>query len=348
MMSRRKPATTRAQRLRWLARDIAYLPLVIPGATAAVRAVGRQSAVVSYHNVLADGFDRLHEIHNVDVETSVFTRQLEVLQSNYRIRPAAEIVDPGSERGIFLSFDDGMLNNIELVEPVLRRAGLTAMFAVCPAVVSRSIPYLWRDWLYLGLALAHEERRLSGLLREMEIELSDNLSHLSLPEVFGRLSLSLRLLPEVYSRLSCWFPSPESFAQVSYYDPMRYEAMTWEHLEQLRARGHLIASHTMSHRPLCALPDDTLAQELRGAKEAIERRLGTSGLPLVYPYGTTDLVDRRASTFAAELGHPCAFMNVQTSTQSTHSRARHGLPRTASRRQLIASVSGLHDAISIA
>lgn len=84
--------------------------------------------------------------------------------------------------------------------------------------------------------------------------------------------------------------------------------MTWDQLRELREGGATIANHTVSHAHLldrAAAGDEpgwraSVASEISGAQERIERQIGSAPLLLAYPYGE---YDRAVLEIAASLGY---------------------------------------------
>jgi peptidoglycan/xylan/chitin deacetylase (PgdA/CDA1 family) len=82
--------------------------------------------------------------------------------------------------------------------------------------------------------------------------------------------------------------------------------LSWNDLEDLKARGASIEAHTRTHAALSSLSDAALDDELSGCRADLEARLGTS-THLAYPYGD---VDRRVESRAAAVfrfGHTTEF-----------------------------------------
>ncbi|MEZ4648498.1 MAG: polysaccharide deacetylase family protein [Candidatus Eisenbacteria bacterium] len=71
---------------------------------------------------------------------------------------------------------------------------------------------------------------------------------------------------------------------------VRSAHMSWEELEELTERGHLIGSHTRSHHALVKFDRERIKSELHGSAEALELHLGLPArdLSLAYPYGSFD------------------------------------------------------------
>jgi peptidoglycan/xylan/chitin deacetylase (PgdA/CDA1 family) len=79
--------------------------------------------------------------------------------------------------------------------------------------------------------------------------------------------------------------------------------LSWRQLEQMANAGWEIGSHTRTHPRLTKLPDDELANELRGSREACENALGRACRSLAYPYGD---FDSRVGAAAARAGYEAA------------------------------------------
>ncbi len=81
----------------------------------------------------------------------------------------------------------------------------------------------------------------------------------------------------------------------------------WDDLAELATRGTTIAAHTRTHASLTGLSRDGLDEELLGARDDLETRLGTRTAHVAYPYGDiNDEVTARAAQFY-RWGHTTAF-----------------------------------------
>jgi peptidoglycan/xylan/chitin deacetylase (PgdA/CDA1 family) len=72
----------------------------------------------------------------------------------------------------------------------------------------------------------------------------------------------------------------------------------WDDLETLAAAGWEVGSHTVTHARLTELDDASLDEELRGSREAIERRLRRPCCSIAYPYGAWNAPVRAAAARA--------------------------------------------------
>lgn len=69
------------------------------------------------------------------ITTEEFEKQLDWLETQGKIVPASKMRKPGDKHKIVLTFDDGTLDHYEVVYPILKRRGLSGLFAVCEAPV---------------------------------------------------------------------------------------------------------------------------------------------------------------------------------------------------------------------
>lgn len=333
------------RRILWLARDALLGAAYYSGAGALYRALwGRKNAVISYHNVLPrERIDDAH-VYRVDTPIDVFEGQIRYLSDRWNVLPASRIARPDAE-GIFLSFDDAMLNARAIVLPILARFNLTAMFAVCPGVIEGEVPHIWRDHFFL--ILRQFDGR--GLLLPMDGYRSP-------------LAVSRRQVDSLAGRLWQWVMSQSADPCATVreicrandlpyermgYQPQRFHPITWEDVRQMRSQGHVIASHTWSHPILRILSAQRKEQELRRSKAVLEDRLGEAVDYLVYPYGGPDEVSGGCMALAAECGYKVGFMNVPDPPPGPRymNVPRFGLPATASRARLAGRLGGLEHAL---
>lgn len=65
----------------------------------------------------------------------------------------------------------------------------------------------------------------------------------------------------------------------------RLPLLTWQELAEMSAAGCEIGAHTVTHRPLAAIPPDEARREILESKAEIENRLGRAVTTFAYPFG---------------------------------------------------------------
>jgi peptidoglycan/xylan/chitin deacetylase (PgdA/CDA1 family) len=301
---------------------------------------GRKRGIVSYHNVLPVSELLSYDTYNVDVTAAVFDKQLIFLRKHFRVLPIQELENPKAQ-GIFLTVDDGMLNNYEILAPILEQHKFYALFAVCPALIDGEIPHIWRDHLFLLLHRAQGKdvflpmnyyktpirvtaEELNALTRQLKKYVYEN----QIADVYG-------LLREICEKNNVPYARMDE-------DPLRYQFMNWAQVQELTKQGHRIASHTMTHRVLKFLSEDEKRDELSESKKRLESQLNSSIDVLVYPYGSMAEIDKATVSAAQEAGYKMALMNVQTHSlaNATFTQPRFAFPPLTDAAHLHAIVSG--------
>lgn len=303
---------------------------------------GRKRGIVSYHNVLPVSELLSYDTYNVDVTAAVFDKQLAFLKKHFRVLPIQELESPKAQ-GIFLTVDDGMLNNYEILAPILEEHGLTALFAICPALIDGDVPHLWRDHLFLllqqvqgqevFLPVNHYQKPFkadtgSSSLNSLTRQLKKYVYKHQIADIYG-------LVREICEKNN-W-----PYAQISH-DPLRYQFMNWTQIQELTKRGHRVASHTMTHRILKFLSEDDKRFELLESKKRLESQLHLPVDIVVYPYGSMAEIDNATIKAGQESGYKTGLMNVQTHSLSNPllTQGRFAFPSIADTAHLYAIVSG--------
>ncbi|AEI47428.1 polysaccharide deacetylase family protein [Runella slithyformis] len=272
---------------------------------------GRKRGIISYHNVLPISSLPPFDTYNVDVTAAVFDRQLAFLKKHFRVLPIQELENPDA-KGLFLTVDDGMLNNYEILAPILKEHGLSALFAICPAMVDGEVPHIWRDHVFLLLHRAQGQEvwlpidhyrkpfkvagnslSINHLTREVKKYVYEN----QVADIYGLVREICEQNKGAYSPIL--------------HDPLRYQFMNWSQIQDLTKRGHRVASHTMTHRILKFLPEDEKQYELVESKKRLENQLNIPVDVLVYPYGSMAEIDQATVNAAKEAGYQTALMNVR-------------------------------------
>jgi peptidoglycan/xylan/chitin deacetylase (PgdA/CDA1 family) len=300
---------------------------------------GRKRGIISYHNVLPLQALPLFDTYNVDVTETIFEQQIIFLKKHFKILPISDLEASPAE-GFFLTVDDGMANNYSHLAPILDKHNLTALFAVCPAMIDQQKPYIWRDHLFLLLQRAYQQQVLLPINNYEEPILVENINLLTRAL---KKYVHDQQLADIYGMIQdiCAHNGWE-YRRIAEADTLRYNFMTWNEIQSLQTHGHAIASHTNTHRILKYLPDNELYTELFESKKILDSKLNCPVTTLVYPYGGMNEIDNRVAAAAQEAGYKRALMNVQnhnlTPTQFTI--PRFAFPPIASTPHLYGIVSG--------
>lgn len=283
-----------------------------------------QPIVITYHGILPPGYlssDPALDGHLISAIS--FRAQLKLLRKKYSvIRPdefrlwlEGRLTLP--PRAVLLTCDDGLMNVLTEMLPVLDEMHLRCLFFITGAALAASPSMLWHEQLYLLLKSAN-----GGLLRlpgEPPIPFPQSLSNLPgiWQQLIKRLSVydqssRAQILDDIRIQLgiSEGWQSEYSGSQSAL---QRFFMMTREQVAQLADDGMTIGAHTLSHPMLSSMSRADAGHEIAGCKTQLEGLLGIPLWPLAFPFGTEDAAGPREGELAREAGFTCSFMNIEFS-----------------------------------
>ncbi|MFZ0319448.1 MAG: polysaccharide deacetylase family protein [Candidatus Sulfotelmatobacter sp.] len=282
-------------------------------------------AVVNYHGVVpADHLDGDGFLDGNLVRPEMFRRQIQFLKAHYQVVHPEDFrawIEQGRRlppRAILLTCDDGLLNGLTDMVPVLRSEGVSCLFFVTAASCNDSPCHesqchesrgmLWYEELYLLMRSRPLSATELQLLPEEEAESPA-------PESFQarwwntvkRASrLEARLRAEWMERLrSQRGPAEQSISA------RRWRFMNVAELKELAGHGMSIGAHTRTHPILSLCNEEEARREIQDGKNDLERALGMPIWAFAYPFGNQATMGEREVGLAREAGFTCAFLNVE-------------------------------------
>ncbi|HET9952703.1 MAG TPA: glycosyltransferase [Candidatus Eisenbacteria bacterium] len=274
------------------------------GALSIRRAIAPPSlSVLAYHNVLpyADGRDRPGEAMRVASE--IFEEQMDRLASRYHPMGAAEVAEhfaarrPFPRGAVWVTFDDGYVDNYRHAFPILRRFRIPATIFLVTDRMDHGGSLWWDD-------LAESVRRLdrggAGALRDAARAVGDQAGRLLEDVAAGTTSwtngvdraISLLNTLEEDRRLGI-VESLRSAADGLDPSPRPRLMLGWEEVRAMRAGGVTFGSHTASHAFLDTLPIEGADAELEKSIARIESETGEPPISMAYPRGRSSEATRR-------------------------------------------------------
>jgi peptidoglycan/xylan/chitin deacetylase (PgdA/CDA1 family) len=313
--------------------------------------------VVTYHGVLPPNYevkDRWQDGHLVS--TDMFRQQLHYLKSHYNVISPEDLyacllgndrVHPGS---VLLTCDDGLLNNVTDMLPILKEEGLSCLFFVTTASLCPTLTMFWLEELYLMLKL--------GRGGAIQIPI-DAMANYSIPgDIEQRRAVWWQLVKELSKvdhqtrqslidnlRVACGLP--KDWKSVFIKDPMlrrRFFVLSPSKLKVLLDAGMTLGSHTCTHPVLALLPSQLSWHEIKESRRELEQSLGIRVWALAYPFGDPRSVTERELVLAERAGYRCAFVNFEGSVNMESPFCFHRVHVTGemSAAEFEAHVSGVH------
>ena len=277
-------------------------------------------AVVTYHGVFPDGYDAIDPALDGNlVSARRLRRQLQSLKADY------DVISPEDAlawrlgqgglpaRAVLLTCDDGLLNNLTEMLPVLREEGLRCLFFVTGASAEKKRSTLWYEDLLL-LLLKAPAGRLEICGEQITIR--------------GKLGLraqrqtiwwnAVKQLSEITAEARdsfLWTARRQLGLEEIKIDEnstwcRRFGLLTVPELRQLAAAGMTIGAHTMSHPMLSHMPAELARAEVADCRAELEAALQTEIWAFAYPFGDAESVTPEVLAIPKQVGYQAAFVNV--------------------------------------
>jgi peptidoglycan/xylan/chitin deacetylase (PgdA/CDA1 family) len=283
--------------------------------------------ILCYHNVLPEGHfqDRLHE----GVSHSEFVFQQQVRHLAKRFPMGLDLENP---RQLTLSFDDGYRNQHAIVHPILMQYGIRAYFFCALDLVLGNCTLLI-DEIMLWLSYTAEGEyniRLPGLLRSMTLNIRSEADRLSCYQtVYSQIAADYHnIAPAVRAEFDRCRPFSEIRSWIEPdYQTLRFSPILPHALDAMKAYGHQVGAHSMTHAVMSSLNEDDMNQEY----EACSRELGKlfNCAVFSYPYGGLREVSLRETEATRNHGFTDAVSNTNTPLPGNRTYTRYFRPRMA-------------------
>lgn len=282
--------------------------------------------VVNYHRIHASAgnattaFD--DGVFGPDVRT--FRRQMEWLKAATVVLGEAEIVALDEEarpagHTIYsaVTFDDAYIDCFELVKPVLDELGIQGIFFVPFGMIeSRSLGW-WDQSAYLLKRTTRRVLTLNGRQFDLSVGIAQTLKQILTMFKLEKADRTSNLLQALAEACGVALPSK---------DEQSAQLMTWQQIRSLKAAGHAIGSHSISHRVLATLGREEQEAEIRGSKRELEAVLGSGVASFAYPVGGPAHFDRHSVELVQAAGYAQAF-TFNTGIAALPLRNRFTIPR---------------------
>jgi peptidoglycan/xylan/chitin deacetylase (PgdA/CDA1 family) len=300
-------------------KKILYPTLSISGVFHRISASGL--AIMTYHGVLPPGYESVDPSFDGNlIMAETFRKQLRRLKTHYHVISPEEMLAwlQGQRalppRAVLLTCDDGLLNNLTDMLPILQEEGLKCLFFVTGASAGEERTMLWYEELFLLLLHApgrsFETSRdgitISGELGSRVQRRSiwwASVKRLSQCDAEKRNSFLSAMREQLAS--SSW----RGFDVANSISCRRFGLMTSGELCQLAAAGMTIGGHTVSHPVLSQLPLDRARSEIAESRTRLESTLQTRIWAFAYPFGDAQSVTPQVLALPEQAGYAAAYLN---------------------------------------
>jgi peptidoglycan/xylan/chitin deacetylase (PgdA/CDA1 family) len=318
-------------------------------------------SVITYHGVLPSGYQIKYPLlDDALVSPELFRSQLRLLKKHYNVVSPDQFLrwlrqqEPLPERAVLLTCDDGLLNNLTGMLPILQEEELKCLFFVTDASLRDTPEMLWYMELCMMVMEAREQNQpmvLQGIpIPGISADRAQRSSlWQELMKTLSRIDVTRRrgFIDEAAGR----FGLQPAWKARCLDDPLlraRFQLLRLPELRQLADAQMTIGAHTLSHPILAEQSSELTRTEILECRKTLENSLGQPVWAIAYPFGTPSSVGNREYRQAEEAGYECAFVNVGGAVKSAS--PRFALPRIHVTGGMALSVyeahiSGFHDAL---
>lgn len=286
------------------------------------RTAAKGLAVVTYHGILPPGYQSVDPVLDDNlVSAEVFRRHIRLLKANYAVISPEEVLmwSEGKfvfpPRSILLTCDDGLVNNLTAMVPVLEEERVRCLFFVTGASAGEEPASLWYEELFLlflrgpagAFKVSSADLEISGVLEARTQRRAlwwNSVKRLSQLGAVNRKSF----LDAARARLGTGnvemaFAANQSPAE------LRFRLLNRTELKQLESAGMTIGAHSMSH-PLLSHSSPELARaEINQSRAGLEAILGKRVWAFAYPFGDPESITPEILAMTKEAGYALAFLN---------------------------------------
>ena len=265
-------------------------------------------SVLCYHRIVPDNkfCAKSSPLSGLEVEKSNFEKQIIFLKQNYKILPLSElytqIANGDNSPNIYITFDDGYLDNVNIALPILKKYNVPATFFVVDRFLKND-DFMW--WYYLWDQI---KQKNYAFINSKKIIL-DNIKSKFI--FFGKISKELINLnyrdQKVF--IDNIFNSKINFD----YNYLIYD---YQLLKQIASEKLIeIGSHTLTHPKLSSLTESEIIKEIKISKNIIETKLNKSVDFLAYPYGGKNEINRLVMKIAKNSGYKLGLSTKKKNKQ---------------------------------
>jgi peptidoglycan/xylan/chitin deacetylase (PgdA/CDA1 family) len=278
-------------------------------------------AVVTYHGVLPRGYEPVDTALDGNlIGADTLRRQLRLLKSHYNVISPEDALawrDGRRElpnRAVLLSCDDGLLNCLTDMLPVLQHEKVSCLFFVTGASAGDFRMTLWYEDLFMlflrvpdgPFEISAEGVRIQGELgsrQERRAIWWSAVKRLSQVDAGSRASF-LRA-----ARIQFGVDAKRTFDKERPALCRRFGLLTGAELRELVSAGMTIGAHTLSHPMLSQLPDELAYDEIFESRMRLECVLKKRVWAFAYPFGDPQSVTPQVLAMAQKAGYEAAFLN---------------------------------------
>ena len=278
-------------------------------------------AVVTYHGVLPEGYKSIDGALDGNLITAeMLYRQLRLLKTHYDLISPDDVLAWHQRhcelppRAVLLTCDDGLLNCLTDMLPVLQAEKVQCLFFVTGASAGEARTMLWYENLFLLFLRAPSgpfevsagKFVVRGELRSGDSRRAiwwDSVKRLSQVDEGSRASF-IRA-----ARIQFGLEADRDFKPDNAVSCQRFGLLTCAELRELTSAGMTIGAHTLSHPMLSQQSPESAYAEMFESRVRLESALQRRVWAFAYPFGHPQSVTAQVLAMPQKAGYEIAFLN---------------------------------------
>lgn len=278
-------------------------------------------AVVTYHGIKPPGYETVDAAFDGNlVSADVMRQQLRFLKAKYTVispDDALAWIEGWRElplRAVLLTCDDGLLNCLTDMLPVLGEEDLKCLFFVTGTSTTESRSTLWYEELFLLLVRAPAgafEISAEGIAIQSALGSREERRAIWWNSVQRLSRVNEEKRGSFLRALRAHFgaePLASTFEK-SFVSCRRFGLLTGAETRELAAAGMTIGAHTLSHPMLSLMPPELAYAEVSESRTRIESALQERVWAFAYPFGDPQSVTPQVLAMPQQAGYKAAFLN---------------------------------------
>jgi peptidoglycan/xylan/chitin deacetylase (PgdA/CDA1 family) len=247
-------------------------------------------------------------------------RQLRLLKAHYDLispedalawREGRRELPP---RAVLLTCDDGLMNCLTDMLPVLRQEGMRCLFFVTGASAGEARTMLWYEELFLLFLRASAGRfeiSCEGVVIQDELESREQRRAIWWNSVkrLSRLDEASRASFLRAVRIQVKLEAARDFDEENPASCRRFGLLRCGELRELASAGMTIGAHTLSHPVLSQLPPEVAYAEISESRMRLESVLQQRIWAFAHPFGDPQSVTPQVLAMPQKAGYKSAFLN---------------------------------------
>jgi len=229
--------------------------------------------IIYYHHVAGKEEQKNIRQSGMYVDIESFDKQMCFLKKHYRCVSEKKIIESIEnekklpENSLWITFDDGYMDNYTNAYPILRKYKLPATFFITTGYINRQlIP--WDDYIAKSVRITSEQ--------EIKYTVNEREHRFPLQTEDDKTSAIIglwRILELDAANIDTHLKEITSLLNVKNGN-IKGLFMSWDNVLELSAGNISIGAHTATHKILSDLQEDEALKEITDSKKEIEQKLG--------------------------------------------------------------------------